>query len=397
MISTVQEFSPRRIDVVLKTVERCNIACSYCYVFFGGDESYKNHPKYISRRTIGQLAHFLRVATADFRPEVVSVIFHGGEPTMQRRDDFDWMCSHLRNAVEPLAQATLGLQTNAILVDERWIQLFEKHQIHVGVSIDGPADYHDAERVDHRGRGTFARVMEGVTRLREAAGRGRIPNIGALCVAQPGRDGRRLYRFFAHEMEIKVFDLMLPNETHDSFARRAGDPAAYGILLGEVFDAWAQDDDPSVRIRFFESMLAKLRGFDSYIFPHSDRQPEAVAIGVASDGSLSLDDMLRVVPGKLYEPMLVGSVSLRDFLRSALFVDSERFRRMLPTACEACCWSKLCGGGPLVNRHSVAAGFDNPSIVCDGLRSLYGQVVAYLLRNGYSRTRMMDALGLRAS
>jgi uncharacterized protein len=392
----VRDVQPRQIDIVLKTVERCNIACDYCYVFFGGDDSYKRHPKYISRQTLAKVGDFLRTAVCDYKPDGVSVIFHGGEPTMQRRDDFDWMCSYLRNAIEPLAKATLGLQTNAMLIDEGWLRLFERHRIHVGVSIDGPAAYHDSRRVDHRGRGTFSRVIRGVALLQAAAAAGRIPDVGALCVAQPEQDGALLYRFFAHEMGFKAFDLMLPNETHDSFSARASQAAAYGRLLGDVFDAWVSDDNPSVKIRFFASLFAKLQGLDSYIFPYSEREPESVAVAIASDGSLGLDDMMRVVPNGQYERMSVGKTSFKDFLRSPMFTDSERYRRTLPATCESCCWNQLCGGGPLVNRHSRLAGFNNPSIVCDGLRPLYGQVVAYLLRSGYSKNRMLEGLGLTA-
>ena len=32
------------VEVILKTAERCNLNCSYCYFFHGGDDSYKKHP-----------------------------------------------------------------------------------------------------------------------------------------------------------------------------------------------------------------------------------------------------------------------------------------------------------------------------------------------------------------
>ncbi|HEV2739171.1 MAG TPA: hypothetical protein VGU66_11380, partial [Candidatus Elarobacter sp.] len=36
------------LSVVLKVAERCNLACPYCYFFFGGDDSYLLHPAFIS-------------------------------------------------------------------------------------------------------------------------------------------------------------------------------------------------------------------------------------------------------------------------------------------------------------------------------------------------------------
>jgi uncharacterized protein len=42
----------KTIIIILKTVERCNLNCKYCYFFNGGDESYKKHPAFISKNVI---------------------------------------------------------------------------------------------------------------------------------------------------------------------------------------------------------------------------------------------------------------------------------------------------------------------------------------------------------
>jgi|HubBroStandDraft_2_1064218.scaffolds.fasta_scaffold74821_2 uncharacterized protein len=73
----------RDLDVILKTVERCNIACKYCYFFFGGDTSYEQHPPYISRDTLQAVANFLKVGVTDLAIPRLKINFHGGEPMMQ--------------------------------------------------------------------------------------------------------------------------------------------------------------------------------------------------------------------------------------------------------------------------------------------------------------------------
>jgi hypothetical protein len=38
----------RHVEVVLKVAERCNIDCTYCYMFNKGDESFRRKPKQLS-------------------------------------------------------------------------------------------------------------------------------------------------------------------------------------------------------------------------------------------------------------------------------------------------------------------------------------------------------------
>lgn len=70
----------RSLEIVLKITGRCNIVCSFCYVFNKGDEIFKlNLPK-ISRETINSLVLFITAAIKNDGVGAVQVDFHGGEP-----------------------------------------------------------------------------------------------------------------------------------------------------------------------------------------------------------------------------------------------------------------------------------------------------------------------------
>src|SRR5262249_42638893 len=58
------------------------------------------------------------------------------------------------------------IQTNATLIDQEWCDLFAKGGIQVGVSLDGPEDLNDSQRVDRRGKGTFAAAWRGLQLLK---------------------------------------------------------------------------------------------------------------------------------------------------------------------------------------------------------------------------------------
>ncbi len=58
-----------------------------------------------------------------------------------------------------------SIQTNGLLIDDRWCDFFSDHRVRLGLGIDGPARLHDRQRVTRAGKGTHRLVMEAVRTL----------------------------------------------------------------------------------------------------------------------------------------------------------------------------------------------------------------------------------------
>jgi uncharacterized protein len=384
------------LEVILKTVERCNIACRYCYFFFAGDESYRLHPPYIPRPTIEKVAAFLADGARQMQLSTLQIDFHGGEPMMQKKRDFDWMCTLLRDTVGSVTRLQLAMQTNAMLVDDGWIDLFEKHRISLGVSLDGPADYHDRERVDHQGRGTHERVVHGLKRLFAAAEAGRVPTPGVLAVIDSSYDAKRLYDYLVRELGAKLFDALLPDLNPDTFGDR--DPRAYGKFLCDLFDAWAGDDDPDVYIRIIRAFMGKLAGRNSFLFNQGAGSFNSAAISISSEGRLYPDDVLRStgIWAEVDGPR-IEETDLPSFLSSPIYREIASLRSQLPEKCTSCCWAEACGGGAEWNRFSKAQRFARETVYCEGLKDFYAHVVAFMVRNGRGLPEIERSLGLAST
>ena len=52
-----------------------------------------------------------------------------------------------------------SIQSNGVLIDEAWIDLLAELNVQIGISVDGPREFHDAYRIDHSGRGSFDDVV----------------------------------------------------------------------------------------------------------------------------------------------------------------------------------------------------------------------------------------------
>src|SRR5437660_3945904 len=132
--------------VLLKVASRCNIDCTYCYVYNMGDSGWSEMPNHISSETTQAVARALdeltRIQTRPF-----AVVLHGGEPLLLGPRKLHRVLSELRSAVP--SECSFGLQTNGILITEEILDVCFKNETTVSVSIDGPKHVHDRGRIGH--------------------------------------------------------------------------------------------------------------------------------------------------------------------------------------------------------------------------------------------------------
>jgi uncharacterized protein len=383
-----------QIDVVIKITERCNIDCTYCYMFNMGNDDFTAHPAYITAETTSHTAQFLADGVRSLGIKTVRLIFHGGEPLMLKKAKFRQMCETYKAAIAPIAKLYLSLQTNAILVDEEWIAIFQEFDITIGVSLDGPPAYNDSARVDHQGRGTHAKVVTGLRKLQAAKKGGQFNDPGILCVIDPTRNAREIYRHFVDDIKATRLSFLMPMETHETATPEA--IASCGDYLCQVFDEWVKDDNAAITIRIIDQVLRFMTGQVPLKTPELIAQHGNFALlTIASNGDIGLDDDLK--------PLNIGSAlgnvaktSLRAFLEAEgpSYINTVSYA--LPTACLDCCWQNYCRGGAhngsLINRYSTLNGFNNPSVFCTGLKQFYSHLAGYMLAHGLDTTRLATAL-----
>lgn len=378
----------RHVQVILKTVERCNIACKYCYFFFGENQTYKTHPPYMSRKSISKVIDFLREGAVACQLKSLCIGLHGGEPLMQKKADFDWMCTEFSRQLGQLTELDLVLQSNGMLIDDEWIELFAKHKVRVGVSLDGPQVHNDANRVDHFGRGTHAKSLQGLQKVRAAADSGRLRPPSLLCVIDPTLDPAHLFDYFSKDLGLRNFDFLLPElPTPDTSA------TAYGEFLCKLFDAWIASGNADINLRIFGALIDKFSGRSSFIFPHGEDLVNARAFKISSDATLYPDDVLH---NEAWWTPRVEETNLGDWLNSEYFLTLDTLGRRLPAQCSECCWSEICGGGHPWNRYSKEAGFDRASSLCEGLKLIYAHTYAYLVKLGVPPEKLHSVLRIES-
>ncbi|HNH49395.1 MAG TPA: SPASM domain-containing protein, partial [Myxococcota bacterium] len=153
-----------------------------------------------------------------------------------------------------------SLQTNGLLLDAEWCRWLAEEEVLVGLSIDGPEALHDAYRVDRRGRGSFAAVIQAAQRLREAgAAVNAMVTVHAANVGFPSE----IYHFLRDDLQLRHLQFVpVVEPVEGGVSPRSVPPAVWGRFLRTIFDLWLATDVGRVFVPTFDAALAAWSGLE---------------------------------------------------------------------------------------------------------------------------------------
>ncbi len=355
-----------RLNYVVKIASRCNLNCSYCYVYNQADTGWRSRPAMMSPETFAATVERIGRHCEASGQERVELVFHGGEPTLVGPARFAQMCALARERLSPFADVGLLIQTNGTRLDERWAAVLREHDVVIGVSLDGPPAINDKFRVDRRGRGSYAAAARGIRKLRA----GGIP-FGILSVVQPGADPLAIHHHFL-SLEPATISYLLPSDTHDTVGpvlKRFG-PTPCADFLIPIFDEWWEMRRDGPAIREFWNLCRLVLGGSSRLEMLGN--PPLRFVCIETDGSLQGLDKLRSCEDGLSDIGLnVHTADFSEITEASPFHAQAMAGLPLPTGCAGCPESVTCAGGQLPNRYSSERAFDNPSVWCGDLLALF--------------------------
>ncbi len=139
----------------LQVTQNCNLRCKYC-VYSGSYINRTHNNKRMSLETAIKAIDFLYGHS--WASEDISVGFYGGEPLLEY-ELIKECVSHAENIFAG-KKLTFNMTTNATLLDEEKIRFLEKHQFNLTISLDGPRDIQNKNRIfAGSNKGTFDTIM----------------------------------------------------------------------------------------------------------------------------------------------------------------------------------------------------------------------------------------------
>ena len=346
---------------------RCNLSCHYCFYL----RKRELYPKSRFRMPDEVLEEYIRqTIDAHCIPEV-TFAWQGGEPTLLGLDFFNKALKLQKNYCRPGMVIHNTIQTNGILLDDKWCEFFRKNRFLVGISIDGPRELHDACRTDASGRGTFDRVMKGLALLKK-----HHLDFNILCTvnAVNGNHPLEVYRFFRDDAKAQ-FIQFIPVVERDRQSRAltplSVGPEQYGRFLTGVFDEWIRHDVGKVYIQHFDAALASWYGEPHGICVFSPVCGQAMVIEhtgdiYSCDHFVDRDHLLGNIMTDPLEEM-VSSPRQSQFGRDK--------QEGLPKYCRKCRFLFACQGECPKNRFTVTPdGEPGLNCLCEGYQLFFSHI-----------------------
>ena len=228
----------------------CNVDCKYCF--------YKNRAPEVGRGRQRMSDEVLEKLVKDYMQlhfALAGFAWQGGEPTLMGLDFYKKVVELQKKYGVDGQEVGNSLQTNAILLDEKWCRFLRENKVLVGVSIDGPKEFHDYYRLDYSGAGTFDRVVGAIENCKKYK-----VEFNTLTLLN-ARNAGHPDEVFDFLLGLGVrFLQFIPCVEVDPATGEIADFSVTPEQLGEfwcrIFDRWCEYGPQKLSIRDFDSILS---------------------------------------------------------------------------------------------------------------------------------------------
>jgi len=393
-VEITEQRAEQPFHIMVKPIgPKCNLDCQYCFylekeMLFGDGERWKMDDavleSYVKRYIEAQPSR------------QVTFAWQGGEPTLCGVEFFEKVVRWQKQYGQG-REIENAFQTNGTLLDDEWGAFFKRENFLIGVSIDGPAELHDAYRVTRSGKGTHEEVMRGIEVLK----RHKVDFNTLTCVNRANQDkGPEVYAFLkgigSRYMQFIPIVERLPDDeakrlglwhsTPPKFAKEDDNldapvtewsvqPKAYGRFMWSIFKRWVQQDVGKIYVQLFDVALGKWAGERGGLCIFSEECGRALAL--EHDGSLYSCDHY------VYPDFKVGNIKEQSM---AAMVDSafqkgfgKAKKSTLPKYCRECEVRFACNGGCPKQRFLVTPEDEKGlNYLCSGYRFIFNKMDPYM-------------------
>ena len=383
-MTTFAPFS-KPLYVMLKPVGAlCNLACDYCY-YLEKSKLYTHNPRHVMSEEL--LERFIKEYIESQTMPQVMFTWHGGE-TLMRPLSFYKRAVELQKLYAQGRQIDNSIQTNGTLLTDEWCEFFRENNFLVGISIDGPQDFHDEYRRNKMGAPSYHKVMQGISLLKK---HGVQYNCMAVVNDYNADYPLEFYNFFKEIgceflQFAPIVERLKTDKTSPTALASAKDKEAevapfsvsakqWGNFLCTIFDEWVKKDVGKMFIQIFDSTLANWVGEQPGVCTMAKTCGHAGVMEFNGD-VYSCDHFVfpEYKLGNIYNETLTSMM----YSDKQLKFGTDKFDK-LPTQCRECDVLFACNGECPKNRFTYDKyGEYGLNYLCEGFYQFFNHVAPYM-------------------
>ena len=314
--------------------------------------------------------------------------WHGGE-TLMRPLSFYKRAMELQKKYANGRTIDNCIQTNGTLLTDEWCRFFKENNWLVGVSIDGPQEFHDEYRKNKQGKPSFVKVMQGINLLKKHG----VEWNGMAVVNDYNADyPLDFYNFFkeigCHYIQFApIVERIAPHgdgrhlasladkEKSTQLADFSVTPEQWGDFLCALFDEWVKQDVGTYYIQLFDSTLANWIG----------EQPGVCSMAKTCGhaGVMEFNGDVYACDHFVFPEYKLGNIHQNTLVEMMYGERQQAFGLMkqqsLPTQCRECEWLFACNGECPKNRFArTADGEPGLNYLCAGYHKFFSHAAPYM-------------------
>lgn len=362
----------------------CNLACKYCYYLEKTNLYKDNKSKYVMSDSL--LEKFIEeYINSQTMPQVLFT-WHGGE-TLMRPLSFYQKVVELQKKYANGRSIDNCIQTNGTLLNDEWCEFFHNNHWLVGVSIDGPQDFHDEYRKNKQGKPSFVKVMQGINLLKKH----QVEWNAMAVVNDYNADYPLEFYHFFKELECHYIQFTpiverihlhsdgrhLANvlQKGEKLADFSVTPEQWGNFLCTLFDEWVKKDVGKYFIQIFDATLANWMGAQPGVC--------TMAPTCGHAGVIEFNGDVYACDHFVFPEFKLGNIYEKSLIEMMYSDKQSRFglqkRETLPTLCKTCKYLFACNGECPKNRFlTTENGESGLNYLCKGYYQFFDHVAPYM-------------------
>jgi uncharacterized protein len=349
----------------------CNLRCKYCFYHSVSENRDVASYGIMKEDTLEDIVK----KGLEYADDFCTFAFQGGEPTITGLSFFEKLIEFEKKHNVKNVKINNALQTNGMFIDENWAKFLRNNNFLVGLSLDGPKEIHDMNRIDAIQSGTFNRVMKTVALFNKYK-----VEYNILCVVTSltARHITKIYNFyrqnnFKYLQFISCLDPLNELQGQHPYSLK---PKDYEEFLKISFDRWYEDvmKGEYVSIRYFDNLVSMMLG----------HRPEACNMNGRCTCQFVIEADGGVYPCDFYvlDQWKIGNI--RDELIKEIMCNENGKKFVqdslsITNECRECKWYGMCRGGCRRERQNFQIGELSQNYYCSSYKEFFNYAYPRLL------------------